>query len=581
MPIQKISFTSPFDEEAQAIENRRRVAEYQQQQASQPIQSVSPNAPISWTQGLAKVLNAYNAKKSMREADAEAKALGERYRTTLADTLRRGRKAMTGTPGSSEQIVDELANGGEGQAATINAPAVAPDAGRASEVYMEHPATAGLGIQMAGQEAQNARTRALLAETLMKHGQPQAQAEPQRNPMIPGPGASVMAGSGSSVPTEEPQQPQQQLQQQLQQQQQAPQQRGIPGINPQALDLVMSGDPALSKVAGWLQENQKPLTVAEGGAVYIPGRGVQFVRPKVGEGMRPTGYGPNGELQGVEAIPGYTQAFAGIEGAREGARAGYDLVNVPLPGGGTQQMTRAQAARFYADGQQPRAPAGNFQATGGAPGGLGYTRPDSVRAGESKFNEKVGAEFGDIYAGLIRADLSAPQTIAKYDRLGSLLANVNTGKYKGTTASIKAAAKSLGFDLDALGVGDDLAPTQAALALSNQLALELRNPAGGAGMPGALSDKDREFLVQSVPGIENDPSAIPLMIDYRKKLAQREQQVAKRARAYKKRVGILDDGFFDELADWSERNPLFPQGGRPSQQGGGGDFRVLSVRPAR
>jgi hypothetical protein len=179
---------------------------------------------------------------------------------------------------------------------------------------------------------------------------------------------------------------------------------------------------------------------------------------------------------------------------------------------------------------------------------------------EGKFSEAVGKEMGEQYAGLLKADMNAPVNIGKYQRLGQLLSSVNTGKFKGTTTDLKAAAKSLGFDLTALGIADDVAPAQAARSLTNQLALEARNPAGGAGMPGALSDKDREFLVQSIPGLENDPASIPTMIDYRVRLEKRSQQVAKMARAYrKKNGGKFDEGFFDELQEWSEKNPLFPE----------------------
>lgn len=179
---------------------------------------------------------------------------------------------------------------------------------------------------------------------------------------------------------------------------------------------------------------------------------------------------------------------------------------------------------------------------------------------ESEFGKTVGKAFGDQYADVMKADMAAPHTIAKYDRLGQLLGDVKTGKFKGTIVDLKAAAKAAGFDLSAMGIRDDVAPAQAARALSNMLALEMRNPAGGAGMPGAMSDKDREFLVQSIPGLENDPAAISTMIDYRKRLAKRDQQVAKMARDYRKRTNSFDEGFYDELAAWSAKNPLFPDG---------------------
>jgi hypothetical protein len=181
---------------------------------------------------------------------------------------------------------------------------------------------------------------------------------------------------------------------------------------------------------------------------------------------------------------------------------------------------------------------------------------------ETEFGKKVGAEMGEQYSGLLKADMNAPTTIAKFQRLGSLLSQVNTGKFRGTITDIKAAAKTVGIDLTAIGVTDDVAPAQAARALSNQIALELRNPAGGAGMPGALSDKDREFLLQSIPGLESDPSAIGKMIEYRVKLEQRAQKVARMARDYRKKNKRFDEGFYDELQAWSDKNPLFSEAGQ-------------------
>jgi hypothetical protein len=52
---------------------------------------------------------------------------------------------------------------------------------------------------------------------------------------------------------------------------------------------------------------------------------------------------------------------------------------------------------------------------------------------ETEFGKKVGGELGEMYAGLLRADMNAPATISKYDRLGSLLGQVQTGKFKALT----------------------------------------------------------------------------------------------------------------------------------------------------
>lgn len=171
---------------------------------------------------------------------------------------------------------------------------------------------------------------------------------------------------------------------------------------------------------------------------------------------------------------------------------------------------------------------------------------------EGEEAKTVGKGFGEAYVDLMKGDMAASGKIAKYDRMQQLLTGINTGKLTPMGTEAAALAKSVGLDLD-----PNLGQKQAAQAISNQLALELRNPSGGAGMPGALSDKDREFLVKSVPTLDKDPDANSKLIDYNKKLAQREKDVAKLARAYRKKKGSLDEGFYDELAVFSEKNPLF------------------------
>lgn len=176
---------------------------------------------------------------------------------------------------------------------------------------------------------------------------------------------------------------------------------------------------------------------------------------------------------------------------------------------------------------------------------------------ETEENKAVGKAFGEQYSNLMNADMMASGKIAKYDQLSQLLDGVNTGRLTPVGTDVAAFAKSLGLDID-----PKLGNKQAAEALSNAMTLELRNPSGGAGMPGALSDKDREFLTKMSPGLGKDPAANKSIIDTAKKLAQREKDVAKIARAYRKKNGTLDEGFYEELAVFSEKNPLFPVGNK-------------------
>jgi len=197
-------------------------------------------------------------------------------------------------------------------------------------------------------------------------------------------------------------------------------------------------------------------------------------------------------------------------------------------------------------------------------------RPNSVTnvnmpdaKGDVKYMEEMGKLLAQDFAGLQTAGTAASTSLSKFDRLGGLLENVNTGAFKGTTTQMKAIAKSAGVDLDSLGITDDVAPAQAAKAITNEIALQLRNPAGGAGMPGALSDKDREFLLQMVPSLETTPEGNKTLVDYWRRLNKRTIDVAKMSRDYmKKNGGRFDYGFYDELADYSEKNSLFPESDR-------------------
>lgn len=175
-------------------------------------------------------------------------------------------------------------------------------------------------------------------------------------------------------------------------------------------------------------------------------------------------------------------------------------------------------------------------------------------------DKAIGKAFGNQYADLQKAGIEAASQANRMTRLAGLLKDVETGKLTPIGTDLAAFAQSFGMNIDS-----KLGNKQAAEALSNEIALQLRNPAGGAGMPGALSDSDRQFLLRMVPGLSTTPEGRALMVETSQKIAQRSRDVARLARDYRKRNGSFDDGFFDELQQWSEKNPLFPAGEAPAQ----------------
>ena len=128
--LQNVSFTNPYSAEEQDIQRRRQLAEMLQAKGMEPLGNTEmvggwaiPKSP--W-EGLGKVAQQISGAYQQNQANEMAKALGERQRGDRTADMGKLAQMLKGAPASSEQIVDEQANGGIGAPATINAPAVAP-----------------------------------------------------------------------------------------------------------------------------------------------------------------------------------------------------------------------------------------------------------------------------------------------------------------------------------------------------------------------------------------------------------------------------------------------------------------------
>lgn len=264
--------------------------------------------------------------------------------------------------------------------------------------------------------------------------------------------------------------------------------------------------------------------------------------------------GPNGEILGASALPGYADAAASIAGAttqaQEAAKAGFVYPNA-----------RAQS-RGSAEGSAPydfiNAPGPNGEpnvvaksvAVGGA-----FTGQSPADAAYKANNAKAASEQ---FQGLQTAALKAPALITKYQRLGELLSGYEGGKLSPMEKDLASLGNSIGFKLD-----PKLPNKEAAAAITNELALSLRDPSNGGGMPGAMSDADRNFLVQSVPGLIQTAAGRASMVQAQVKVLQRQQDVGAKARQWQDRFGRIDapDGhgkhFQDYLDAYAAAHPLF------------------------
>jgi hypothetical protein len=153
---------------------------------------------------------------------------------------------------------------------------------------------------------------------------------------------------------------------------------------------------------------------------------------------------------------------------------------------------------------------------------------------------------------IMTAAFSAPTNIARYQQIGKLLADVDGGTLTPTGTQFASTLNSLGIKID-----KNLSNKEAAAAFANEAALALRNPAGGAGMPGAMSDADRGFLQSMTPNQAQTAEGRRKIITSYIAIQQRNQQVAEFARKYEAKHGKLDNDFFSQLQAWSNANPLF------------------------
>lgn len=171
---------------------------------------------------------------------------------------------------------------------------------------------------------------------------------------------------------------------------------------------------------------------------------------------------------------------------------------------------------------------------------------------ENAESKAVGEGFGKMFNDLQRDAMQAQNRLGSLSRMSQLMEGVSTGKLTPLITDIQGYAAELGIKLS-----DKLGEKEAIEALTNEMALQARDPSGGAGMPGAMSDQDRNFLVRITPGLSKSPEGNRLIIETQRRLHRRSIDVARLAAAYRRRNGTLDDGFLVELEQWSAANPLF------------------------
>jgi hypothetical protein len=141
---------------------------------------------------------------------------------------------------------------------------------------------------------------------------------------------------------------------------------------------------------------------------------------------------------GVQNLPGYvdaaSQAAGSVTSAQEGAKAGWDLVDVPLGNGQTVKLPRAVAAPILAK---------SFADRGGAPAGIGVGQSPAQTAADTT-RATAGAQ----------ADVNLPQSLSTAQQALGLIKQLKShpalNARTGLMAILPAIPGTSGADFDAM-----------------------------------------------------------------------------------------------------------------------------------
>lgn len=572
MATNTVNFFQPGTEAAidsNAILRQRELAKLLMQKGVDPQQGqmVSghyvPPSSLSYVTQLASALT---GKYMGDKADARELELGKQLRAQNASEAQQFAQALQGTPAQAGRQIQPLTpNDDEGNpmpvAQSAGTPAVPGDVNRAIALAMQsqNPMVAGMAPELMKRQLDAAE----LQQALQAAG-------------IGGAGGSSGGGPGiAGAPG-----------------------AGLPeGISPQAAALTLSRNAQANKLGTMIQDANKPQTLAEGGTLVTPGGRIIMTAPKTEAGITASG----------APVPGFQEAQARREGLIAGAKAAaQDPYATPITvptAAGPRMMTPAQVRQQAQGSNLPPAEGvrGNFDTNniealraaidrlppqeaanaraalteqlqrgqtmavmpdaGGGRGGQGGPGIPLQSDEQKAYGEARAKGFAEQASAVQATGKTGASMLRDLDELRTLYSDPNVAK--GALAENISGLKNLGasFGVDMKGLSSE----QAAQAITNKMALAARSTADGGGMPGAMSDADRNFLKNLQPDLSKSPEGRAKIMDAMQKTAQRQIDVARLATEYEQQNGRLDAGFDKIVRDYAAKNQMFTQ----ATKGGG------------
>ena len=567
-PTHAFNLPGPYQAELSRIADQQRMAEMLQAQSQAPSERFSYKgieARTPATAGLAKLLQGFGGAYFQGKARDEEKALGERYKTESSDILRKAFEAGAGTPAVAGRDIPESSfvpsgsdltdlvpptrvpegQPGEGNivqpAYTIpGRAAVAPNQQEMARLLMTspNPAHEAFGLQTAQKAMEAQRVAAVLKG--MGVGSQQATPEQALNAeaMAGGaPGPTNAAAGRINVPN-----------------------AGIPGVSPLAMALMLDQNAQLQDIGKAAQtafaEQNKPIVSRENAPILrrnaVTGKlEVEFApAPKLPEGMA---YNFGTETVGV--AKGFPEALTKIT-TTKGEAEGENTIITKMIGGrevtGTTKQIKAILTGVAKTPEDAQSALKLATGSGVQVNGISVNPTEAEKA----FDIEAAKDFVKDATTFRKSWESATKMNQMLDMLDELYKdpNVTSGGLAENITGLKGIAASLNIDIKGKGSED------AIRSITNKFALELRNPSGGAGMPGAMSDSDRNFLASIPPSLANTKEGRALIAMTMRAVNNRDLQVAQLAQKFQEQNnGRLDIKFQKSLREWSDKNPLMSE----------------------
>lgn len=516
---QPVAFNSPgydYGSDVSQIERRRQMALALQKDALQPVeqQPVQPGQFATRTspfQGLAKMAQMLAANRQQSKADDQQQSLALRSRKDLADILTRGQAAAAGTPDKTimpdPQEAQQSADYGTPQVGPASVPGQKPNPMGAANIYMQHPMTAPMGMQLAQSEIADQSRGREMAQIMAMGKQP--------------PGAASTGGTAApayGTPNFQPQG-----------QQPQGQDRGIFDATPQQLStMIQSNNKEIRDMAKLVMEQRK-VTALRPGAPGVDqwGNVVTQPTPTMPPGMQLTLGGPNGP----SASP--VQGFAGAQAALNNIpNPSHGLIPIKTSSGQDIQLTQPEYLQWQQSGQLPQRlggqtsqqqPPGTPQAATrpggfhvpGAPGlgiiGAGQSQEDTVRqqaqlASNTEASKEFISEMRQNYAKL----RDIPATIKNISRAKELAAG-EAAQFMGPMGESKLALQKF-FRANVPGMGNmNLEGVTKAEELQSSLFNQVMDNL--KKMDASPSQYQQQVMQEAFGTLRTDPASLPKIMD--------------------------------------------------------------------